>query len=160
MKYQQVISMSTRHNIWANMLYCYYYFFYHDIFCPSNPMALGVEIKYWHRFGSDLQIISIIINTDFHRWQLPFVNINSKNIKANFKAMQLISNFETCMSVVIDGDNRSFKMFSFNPKDSDIIFVEAFYPICTGGAQVCAPLWKFTRCMSNFAARPLRFTDF
>ena len=25
--------------------------------------------------------------------------------------------------------------------------------ICTGGARICAPLWKITRSMSNFAAR-------
>ena len=33
-------------------------------------------------------------------------------------------------------------------------------PICTGGAQICAPLWKVTRCRSNFAASTLCFTDF
>ena len=32
--------------------------------------------------------------------------------------------------------------------------------ICTAGAQICAPLWKITRCMSNFDARTLCFTEF
>ena len=33
-------------------------------------------------------------------------------------------------------------------------------PICTEGAQICAPLWKITRCMSNFDARTCALLTF
>ena len=40
------------------------------------------------------------------------------------------------------------------------VYIDHVNPISAEGAQISAPLWKITRCMSNFAAGTLCFTDF